>query len=230
MGSYFGGYFSGGSESSGTPSYAYVGMRYRTNNDGDGVSGGGQDYKVIGNGSNSTIFNDQNNTPRIMFSPEAPEILFQDFGTGQLVNGEARINIDPILQSGIYVDENHPLKVYVTLEGDCNGVFVTNKSAEGFTVKELQGGTSNAPFSWQIVANRADTKDAATGRMVSQHVGVRLPVGPGPLKRRDYKAETVEATDGYTIKTDAQYSTNNTANSNTVPSNTVQTENKMEQK
>ncbi|MEZ4874672.1 MAG: hypothetical protein R2793_04310 [Flavobacteriaceae bacterium] len=160
--SYYGGYFSGGSIS-GSPAYAYVGMRYNTNSTGTS----GTDYKIIGTGSVSTLINDENNVPRIMFAPEAPEILFQDFGVGQLVNGQARIDLDPILKRNIYVDKDHPIKVYVTLEGDCNGIYVTNKSADGFTVKELQGGTSNAAFSWQIVANRADTKDA-NGNVVSK--------------------------------------------------------------
>lgn len=174
--SYFGGYFSGGNEN-GTPSYAYAGLRYNTNADGTT----GTDFKIVGPGSNSTIIMDNTNTPRILFSPEAPEIVFQDFGVGKLTNGEARILIDPVLKESLYIDEKHPLKVYVTLEGECNGVYVTDKSANGFTVKELQGGTSNASFSWQIVANRADTKDAS-GAVVSKHVGLRLPVGPGPLE------------------------------------------------
>lgn len=180
--SYFGGYFSGGSQGSGTPAYAYVGMRYNTNSSGSS----GTDYKIIGTGTVSTLINDENNVPRVMFAPEAPEIFFQDFGVGQLVNGEARINLDPILKRNIYVDKNHPIKVYVTLEGDCNGIYVTNKSSDGFTVKELQGGTSNAAFSWQIVANRADTKDAS-GNVISKNVGLRLPVGPGPLKSKPLK-------------------------------------------
>ncbi len=185
--SYFGGYFAGGSHSSGTPSYAYVGMRYNTNSNG---TGGGTDYKVIGTGSVSTLIPDENNTPRIMFAPEAPEIIFQDFGTGQLSNGEAYIEIDPILKKSLFVDANHPLKVYVTLEGDCNGVYVTNKSINGFTVKELQGGSSNAAFSWQIVANRADRKDA-NGNVVSKHVGLRLPIGPGAINKHTNKKERV---------------------------------------
>lgn len=197
--SYYGGYFSGGNQDLGTPSYAYVGMRFQTNANGDGVTGIGQDYKVIGTGSNSTLIDEYDGTPRIMFSPEAPEILFQDFGVGQLQNGVARINIDPILKKSIYVDAQNPLKVYVTLEGECNGVFVTNKSADGFTVKELQGGTSNASFSWQIVASRAD-RVAANGTMVSKHVGVRLPEGPGPLKEGDYKQETLKGDDNNQIQ------------------------------
>ncbi|MAP55513.1 MAG: hypothetical protein CL605_11485 [Altibacter sp.] len=184
--SYFGGYFSGGNVNNGTPSYAFVGLRHNTN----AAGSSGTDYKIIGPGSVSTLINDSQGIPRIMYAPETPEILFQDYGVGTLVNGEARIEIDPILKEAIFVDSDHPLKVFVTLEGDCNGVYVTNKSADGFTVKELQGGTSNVSFSWQIVANRADTKDAS-GRVTSKHVGLRLPVGPGPLQMTASKAETL---------------------------------------
>lgn len=175
--SYYGGYFVGGNLNNGTPSYAYAGIKYNAN--GNGIYG--TNYKIIGNGTNSTLIKDSQGNPRIMFSPEAPEILFQDYGVGKLINGIARIEIDPILKYSLHVDKDHPLKVFVTLEGDCNGVFVTDKSINGFTVKELNGGRSNVSFSWQIVANRADEKDAS-GSIVSKHVGLRLPIGPGQLQ------------------------------------------------
>ena len=124
---------------------------------------------------------DTNNERRILFAPEAPEILFQDYGIGKLKNGVAEIEIDPILSKNIYVDEKHPLKVFIQLEGDCKGVYVTNKSANGFTVKELQNGNSNVDFSWQIVATRADMLDS-TGNVHSKHVDVRFPIGPGPIE------------------------------------------------
>jgi len=126
--------------------------------------------------------------PRVMFAPEAPEIVFQDYGVGQLVNGEAQIKLDAVLKKSLHIDAEHPLKVYVTLEGDCNGVYVTNKSIDGFTVKELKNGTSNAAFSWQIVANRADTKDA-NGQVISKHVGLRLPNGPSYLTPRPLRSK-----------------------------------------
>lgn len=175
--SYFGGYFSGGNENNGIRSYAYAGLKYNAN--GNGING--TNYKIIGNGTNSTLINDVQGNPRIMFSPEAPEILFQDFGVGRLVNGQARIKVDPILKHSLHVDKNHPLKVFVTLEGDCNGVYVTDKSIDGFTVKELQNGKSDVSFSWQIVANRADDKDT-NGHISSKHVGLRLPIGPSPIE------------------------------------------------
>ena len=180
---YFGGYFSGGTSTL-TPSYAYAGIKYDANNNGTN----GTNYKIIGNGTNSTIIRDSSDTPRVLFSPEAPEILFEDYGVDKLVNGKAEINIDPILKDAIYVDESHPLKVFIQLEGDCNGVYVTNKSANGFTVKELKNGNSNVAFSWHIVANRADDKDSS-GNITSKHVGLRFPVGPGPRKAAEMSSK-----------------------------------------
>ncbi|PSG90055.1 autotransporter outer membrane beta-barrel domain-containing protein [Aurantibacter aestuarii] len=164
-GAYYGGFFDGNQS---TGDFAFVGVRF-----------GGTDYKIIGGGTNSTMVNYKNER-RVLFSPEAPEILFQDYGVGKLVNGEVYINIDEVLKENIHVDESHPLKVFIQLEGDCNGVFVTEKTKNGFKVKELQNGKSNTPFSWQIVASRADVyKD---GVLESKNVGVRLPVGPEPIK------------------------------------------------
>jgi hypothetical protein len=114
-----------------------------------------------------------------MACPETPEILFQDYGTGQLSNGEAYITIDPIFSKNIIVNELHPLKVFIQLEDDCNGVFVTQKSAGGFKVKELAGGNSNARFSWSVVANRADETDAA-GNIISSNANNRFVYAPIP--------------------------------------------------
>lgn len=168
-----GGYFASVGYSSGfTNSWSYVaGYIFGTN------------YKIVGSGVVSTVVTDENNDERIMFAPESPEVVFQDYGVGKLVNGVAQIQIDPILSRNILVDANHPLKVFVTLEGDCNGIFVTNKSADGFTVKELQGGTSNIDFSWQIVATRVDNKDSR-GQVVSKYQDLRFPKFPEEAKRK----------------------------------------------
>ena len=188
---YFGGYFSGGQDNnSNAPSgtgttdsggntgdYAYVGARWDPPG-GTPVT----NYKILGTGVVSTIIKGEGENEHIMFAPEAPEILFQDFGTAKLINGKAEIKIDPILAKNIVVNEKHPLKVFIQLEGDCNGVYVTNKSQEGFEVKELQNGTSNISFSYQIVASRADRTDSE-GNILSNHTDVRLPIAPKAIKR-----------------------------------------------
>ena len=141
----------------------------------------GMDFGILSNGTKSTMVKGLGNENRILFCTEAPEVLFQDFGTAMLINGRAHVAIDPLFSKNIFTDDSHPLKVFVQLEGDCKGVFISNKTKEGFDVIELGGGTSNAAFSWQIVANRADATDAA-GNVSSAYSKARFPVGPQRLK------------------------------------------------
>lgn len=193
--SYYGGFFAGGVGTFTTdPSYAYVGIKYNTNGSGQG----GTNYKIIGNGNVSTLVDDSEGNKRILFAPEAPEILFEDYGVGQLKNGSIYIEIDPLFAKSIFVSEKHPLKVFVQLEGECNGVYVTEKTANGFYVKELDGGASNTPFSYHLVANRADDI-ARDGSVASKHVGLRFPIGPGPLEMAKMKSVEVKEAKSKTV-------------------------------
>jgi hypothetical protein len=157
-----GGYFSNGAGS-----FVYVGF-----------TNAGINYKVNGNGSVATMVKNTRNENVSLFCPEAPEILFQDFGQGQLVNGTAHIDLDADFIKNIAVSEKHPLRVIVQLEGDCKGVYVYNKSASGFDVKELSGGSSNVPFTWFVTANRANELDEA-GNIISHNANARFPLTSG---------------------------------------------------
>lgn len=115
--------------------------------------------KIVGNGTVNTIVDGLNSNEKVtMTCPEAPEVVFQDYGIGELINGYAKIDLDPIFSKNIIVDKDHPIKVYIQLEGECNGVYVFNKSDLSFEVKELNNGNSNISFSWMVVANRSDVE------------------------------------------------------------------------
>ncbi len=173
---FYGAFLRSGSDDASAISFAYAGARI-----------GGTNYKIVGNGTVSTIVEGvNNNTQHIMFTPEAPEVLFEDYGVGRLKNGVAQISIDPIFSKNIIVDEAHPLKVFIQLEGDCNGVYVTNKSSLGFTVKELQQGNSNTKFSWHIVANRKDDV-SQSGSIKSKYGDLRFPPAPILKPAQDLK-------------------------------------------
>ncbi len=164
--------------------YAYIGGRT-----------GNTDYAILSSGTKSTMVMDDQGNNRVMYCTEAPEVLFQDIGTGQLVNGKAHITIDPILARNISVTRERPLKVFIQPEGDCKGVYVTNKSAVGFDVIELQGGTSNTAFSYQIIANRADAREA-NGRVSSRFADMRFPIGPA--REGGKQIEAVKVSSGTT--------------------------------
>ncbi|NND52571.1 MAG: hypothetical protein HKN54_09190 [Flavobacteriaceae bacterium] len=184
----FGGYFDNN-----RASFAYVGGSVWT----PGPPGPGTftDYKIIGSGMNSTIVNNTEGKPVTMVSPEAPEVLFQDYGIGKLNNGYAKIDLDPNLTKNIRVDDEHPIKVFVQLEGDCNGVYVTNKSASGFEVKELQGGNSNVSFSWSITATRADQEIILNdGSTRLSNYGWRFNPAPEELSKHIHETKPVSNT------------------------------------
>jgi hypothetical protein len=179
-GSSWGGYFS---STSNVNAYSYVGGRT-----------GNTNFAILSAGTKSTIVKDEQDKGRIMFCPEAPEVLFQDYGSGNLQNGSAHITLDKLLVRNIRVDETHPLKVFIQLEGDCNGVFVTNKTPNGFDVRELKQGQSNVSFTWQIVATRADDK-AVSGEIISSFSDLRFPMAPEPPKMKVSKVVVANSND-----------------------------------
>ena len=135
--------------------YAWVAARF-----------GGTVYKIIGQGQVSTVMATREGN-RVLFAPESPEPFFEDLGFGQLESGHCRVDLDPLFTDCITVDAGHPLKVFVTLNDDCNGVYVQTDS-RGFDVYELRSGRSDAQFTWRVVAGRRDGID------------LRLPAAPEP--------------------------------------------------
>ena len=170
-----GGYFSTNSGQS----YAYVGMR----------SSSGINRKIEGNGTVNTTVKNTAGKLVLLSCPEAPENLFQDYGSGQLVNGKAQIQLDPNLTKNIAVSEAHPLRVFIQLEGDCKGVYVTNKSAQGFDVVELGKGQSNVNFSWTVSANRAD--EINEDGSISRYSEERFAPASGPLESKSLTSKTL---------------------------------------
>jgi hypothetical protein len=107
-------------------------------------------YKIVGNGTVSTIMATHNGK-KTLFAPEMPSPYFQDVGEARLTKGHCRVDLDPLFVDCITVDKEHPLKVIVTPEDECNGVYV-KKDKTGFDVYELNKGKSDAPFTWLVYA------------------------------------------------------------------------------
>jgi len=93
-----------------------------------------------------------------VYSQESPEVWFEDFGSGRLREGEVAIELDPTFLEMVTIDDRHPLRVFVTLEDECNGVYVV-PGETSFVVREQQHGRSSAPFSYRVVAKRKGFED-----------------------------------------------------------------------
>ena len=86
----------------------------------------------------------------VSYAPREAQPTMEDVGEASLAAGEARVALDPHFAS--VMDQGARYFVFVTPEGDCNGLYVADRSAKGFTVKELGGGRSSVAFEYRIVA------------------------------------------------------------------------------
>jgi hypothetical protein len=89
-----------------------------------------------------------------LFAEEATEVYFSDYGSSRLVEGRAHVELDPVFLETVTIGPASPMRVFVQLEGEANGVFVTDKTDTSFDVVELAGGRSNAEFSYRVVCTR----------------------------------------------------------------------------
>lgn len=87
-----------------------------------------------------------------LYAVEAPENWFEDYGSGQLSGGSARVTLEPTFAQT--VNTNLDYHVFLTPRGDCKGLYVTNLTPTGFEVRELQQGSSAVAFDYRIIAKR----------------------------------------------------------------------------
>ncbi len=87
------------------------------------------------------------------YATQSTENWFEDAGSGQLLNGSTRVDLDPIFAQTVNTSVSY--HVFLTPGGDCKGLYVSQKSATSFEVRELGGATSNIAFDYRIMAKRA---------------------------------------------------------------------------
>ncbi len=97
---------------------------------------------------------------RLVYAIESPEVWFEDVGTAQMAEGVALVQFDPIFAETVDLETDY--HVFVTpLCEDPVILFVTVKTAEGFTVKgvTLDNQPSNCGFDYRVMAKRLGYAD-----------------------------------------------------------------------
>ena len=80
------------------------------------------------------------------------EATIDDQGEAVLRDGVARVALDPAFAN--VIDSHSSYVVTLTPEGDCNGLYVADRTPTGFVVRELRGGHDAVAFAYRIVAKR----------------------------------------------------------------------------
>jgi hypothetical protein len=107
---------------------------------------------LVVTGAKSSAVRGTDGTRRLLYAMESPESWFEDFGFGRLDNGVAEVGLDETFRSVTSDDQYH---VFVTEYGDNNGLYVTDRTATGFTVRSKTP-SAGSEFGYRIVAKRGD--------------------------------------------------------------------------
>jgi len=90
---------------------------------------------------------------RALYCMESPESWFEDFGRARLVRGKAKVRLDRTFAAVVRTGDYH---VFLTPEGESEGLYVSRRTRAGFDVREQHRGTSTMRFSYRVVARRKD--------------------------------------------------------------------------
>jgi hypothetical protein len=85
------------------------------------------------------------------YGTSAATPTLEDTGEAQLVAGAAYVRLDPDFLNAI--DPRQGYFVLITPEAETRGLYVTQRTAAGFAVRENPGGHSNGAFAYRIVAH-----------------------------------------------------------------------------
>jgi hypothetical protein len=113
-------------------------------------------------GAKNAVIKMQDGSNAAVYCQESPEPYFEDFGRAQLAGGVANVALErefaSLIAGGDYMVFTHP-------EGDTRGLFISRRGPNGFEVREVQGGTSNVPFTYRVVTKRKDIEGKRFARV-----------------------------------------------------------------
>jgi hypothetical protein len=107
-------------------------------------------------GTKSAIVETSDYGWRELYAVESPEVWFEDFGTGQLVNGQVTIPFEPIFAQTVSLSREY--HVFLTPLGDCQ-LYISAKDIVSFTVNAMGGQTCSIDFDYRVVAKRLGYED-----------------------------------------------------------------------
>ena len=90
-------------------------------------------------------------TTYAMYTAEHASKTVEDEGEAALRGGVAHVTLDPAFAS--VISKQDAYLVFTTPQGDTRGLYVTNRTPQGFDVRETSNGHSSLTFDYRIVAH-----------------------------------------------------------------------------
>jgi hypothetical protein len=109
----------------------------------------GKSGLIVENGSKSAAVNTSDGM-RLLYSEEATQVWFADYGFGRLQAGRAVISIDPIFAQTVNLKESY--HVFLQAYGDAE-IYVSERTPTQFEVR-AKDGDPDVEFSYRLVAKR----------------------------------------------------------------------------
>lgn len=135
-----------------------------------------------------------------LYAVEAAENWFEDAGSGRLAYGSAVVQLEPVFAQTVNgAVEYH---VFVTPNGDCKGLYITNKTANSFEVRELGGGKANIAFDYRIMARRKGYENVRLADMTERAERLALRK---PMQRKSTKQVLTPSPTGRALPVSPQF-------------------------
>jgi len=90
------------------------------------------------------------------------------------------VAIDPLYSETVNTEIDY--HVFLTPRGECKGLYVVNQKDSSFEVRELNGGESDIPFSYRIVAKRKGYEDVRLAK-VKEEMMTAMVTAEGDVKK-----------------------------------------------
>ncbi len=111
----------------------------------------------------------------VAYASESTSQTIEDFGTAQMTGGLAKVQLDPSFAATI--DLTRGYYVFLTPLANTRGLYVSEKVASSFTVREVENGHSRLGFDYRVVAHPLDSK---SDRLPAAPAFHRVPAPPAP--------------------------------------------------
>jgi hypothetical protein len=126
-----------------------------------------------------------------LYAVQSPENWFEDFGSGSLSNGTATIALDPTFTQTVNTGAEY--HVFLTPNGDSKGLYVSQKTATSFEVREQGGGTSSIAFDYRIVAKRSGYENVRLADVTDQYKRLEQQEQQRRERARQHRARLASA-------------------------------------